>query len=244
MAPLELFVLNWGTYPRRVLIYLNEKGLLHSPLIKITESTYSPTAGMVAPGKPTGTVPILALPDGTFIKQSVAILEYLEEICQNPQEEWQKELAASAKPISMLGHSTWERAAIREILALVDEAASFFGFACRKGSKLFVSRELMSRATSDMAMGWTKRCLKLVEPYYEGRFAGGGGSGGNVTITDCALFSLLQFSRELYGRNLPEEADLPNLKRFYEVFKERESARITDDFYPREIKEVACIWLE
>ncbi|KAI1465386.1 uncharacterized protein F4812DRAFT_438509 [Daldinia caldariorum] len=72
MAYLELFVLTWGIYPRRVLIYLHEKGLLNSQHIKIIPATISPTVEMIAPGKPKGTVPILALPDGTSIKQSVA----------------------------------------------------------------------------------------------------------------------------------------------------------------------------
>ena len=38
-AQLELYVLSWGLYPRRVLLYLTEKGLLSSPLLKITEVT-------------------------------------------------------------------------------------------------------------------------------------------------------------------------------------------------------------
>ncbi|OTA64207.1 hypothetical protein K449DRAFT_394022 [Hypoxylon sp. EC38] len=245
MAYLELFVLTWGIFPRRVLIYLHEKGLINSPHIKVTPVTISPTGEMLAPGKPKGTVPVLSLPDGTFIKQSIAILEYFEDICDNPQEEWQKDLAAAAAmKSSMRGSSARERAITRDILALTDEASSLFGFACHKGTKLFATHEPVNPSAASLAMVWVKKNLRLLEAYYEGRFEGDDPNGENITIADCVLFSLLQFAKELYTKDLVADAELPNLKRFYNVFKERESARIPDDFYPREYKEGACIWLE
>ncbi|XXH05662.1 hypothetical protein Hte_012097 [Hypoxylon texense] len=243
MSHLELFVLTWGVYPRRVLIYLHEKGLLNSDLIKITPVTISPDIEMVAPGKPKGTVPILALPDGTFIKQSVAIIEYLEDICDDPREDWQKEIAATAKSSSMRGDTARERATTREVLALADEATMAFGFACHKGSKLFAARETIDPAVSSMVMEWAKRSLKLLEAYYEGRFEEAY-SAQEVTMADCVLFSLLQFAKELYGRHLVvEEIGLPNLNRFYDAFMQRESTKIAEDFYPKGIKDLACVWL-
>ncbi|CZR67309.1 uncharacterized protein PAC_17208 [Phialocephala subalpina] len=70
----------WGVYPRRVLIYLAEKGLLGSTGIKITPGTTTVTS-MTAPGKPPGSVPFLSFGDGRYIKQSVTILEYFEDVC-------------------------------------------------------------------------------------------------------------------------------------------------------------------
>ncbi|KAI4865017.1 hypothetical protein F4820DRAFT_313083 [Hypoxylon rubiginosum] len=244
MQHLELFVIPWGVYPRRVLIYLHEKGLLNSGFIKITPVTISPDLEMVAPGKPKGTVPILALPDGIFIKQSVPILEYLEDICDNPQKDWQKEIAATAKSSSMRGNTSCQRATTREMLALADEVTAMFGFACHKGSKLFVTLEPTNPVASSLAMDWAKRNLTLFEAYYEGRFEEGY-SAEEVTIADCALFSLLQFAKELYGRHLVvEEPGLPNLKRFYDAFKERESTKILDDFYPKDVRDLARVWLQ
>lgn len=226
-----------------MLIYLHEKGLFDSPHIKVTPVTISPNGEMIAPGKPKGTVPVLALPDGTFIKQSLAILDYLEDICDNPQEEWQKDLTARAKP-SMRGGSSRERATTREIIALADEAASLFGFACHKGTKLFATREPADPSAARFAMAWVKKNLKLLEAYYEGRFEGDDSDGDEVTVADCVLFSLLQFAKELYAQDLVADAEFLNLRRFYNVFKEKESARIPEDFYPREFKELACVWLE
>ena len=135
-AQLELYVLPWGLYPRRVLLYLTPKNLLSSPLIEITPVAPLPT-GMTAPGKPPGSVPILRLPDGTFIKQSLAIIEFFEDVCENPNpaKEWQIELARSAnRESSMRGRTAAEKARTREVLGLVDEASSQFSFACHKGT--------------------------------------------------------------------------------------------------------------
>ncbi|KAI1807018.1 hypothetical protein F4811DRAFT_507864 [Daldinia bambusicola] len=242
MAHLELFVLTWGVYPRRVLIYLHEKGLLNSPHIKVTPVTISPTVETVAPRKPKGTVPILALPDGSFIKQSVAILDYFEDICDNPQEEWQEDIATTAKA-SMRGADARKRATTREILALSDEAGSMFGFACHKGSKVFQSMEPANPVAASLAIGFVKRNMKLLEPYYEGRFREGSSTDAEkVTIADCVLFSLLQFSKELYRVDLLADPELINLKRFCGAFKERDSAKIPDDFYPQDLKELASVW--
>jgi glutathione S-transferase len=133
---LELYVLSWGLYPRRVLLYLTQKSLLSSPLIKITPVAPLPT-GMTAPGKPPGSVPMLRLPDGTFIKQSLAIIEFFEDVCENPDlaKDWQVELARSAnREASMRGRTAEEKACTREVLGLVDEASSQFSFACHKGT--------------------------------------------------------------------------------------------------------------
>lgn len=238
---LELYVLPWGIYPRRVLIYLSEKGLLDSPHLKITPVTMS-SAGMVAPGKPSGTVPILALGNGTFIKQSIAILEYIEDICDDAKsgEKVVNDSFGSGAKGSMRGETAEERARMRDILGLADEASLQFGFACHKGSALFTSLEPQSPLAARFAMESCKRNLQLVEQYFEGelRFERG---GGVATIADCVLFSLLQFAKEFYAVDLT--LDLPNLARFYDLFKQRRSAKIEEDFYPAEFKILAGQWI-
>ncbi|KFY58841.1 hypothetical protein V496_05937 [Pseudogymnoascus sp. VKM F-4515 (FW-2607)] len=240
---LELYVLDFGVYPRRVVIYLGEKGLLDSGMIKITPVDMQSGA----PGKPDGTTPILRLPDGSFIKQSIAILEYFEDICDNPREEWQKKLASYSKQPNMRGHSAEDRARMRSILGLADEAMALFGFACHKGSRLFETLEPSSPDGAQMAMEWTAKNLKLIETYYDGdvRFGTGGGASttGASTIADCVLFSLLQFSNNLYSRDLLEDPQLPALKRFYDNFKERKSAAVPKDLYPAQFSQLASQWI-
>lgn len=240
-APLELFVFSWGIYPRRVLLYLAEKGLDSSPAIKITQVSITPT-GMLAPGKPPGSVPILKLPDGTFIKQSVAILEYLEDVCDSPDpsQAWQAELAEAARARgTMRGGTCRERARTREILALADEASSQFSFACHKGTALFVPLEQTSALTARLTMEYCRKNLKLLEDNY---FAENE-DGEKMTIAHCVLYSLLQFSREMYGVDLLSEPELPALRAFYGMFSERDRARVGEMRYPEEIATPARQWL-
>jgi glutathione S-transferase len=241
-APLELFSLSWGMYPRRVLIYLAEKGLLKSPLIKVTEVTVSPNSNsLTAPGKPKGTAPILRLPDGKFIKQSIAILEYFEDICDRPQQPWQIELAKNASG-SMLGQTAEEKARVREILCLADEVTGQFGFACHKGTALFNMLEETHPLTAKLALEYCQKNLKLLDKYYEEdtRFNGG---DGQVTIADCVLYSTLHFAKDLYSLDLLADPELASLRAFYTWFGGRDSVQVREDHFPAQIKELACQWL-
>ncbi|KAB8073509.1 hypothetical protein BDV29DRAFT_157492 [Aspergillus leporis] len=76
-TPPELFVLACGVHPRRILLYLAEKGLFPSLVINTTPVQIT-EHGFDAPGKPPGSVPILRLPNGIAIKQLIAILNYFE----------------------------------------------------------------------------------------------------------------------------------------------------------------------
>jgi glutathione S-transferase len=241
-TPLELFSLSWGVYPRRVLIYLAEKGLLKSPLIKFTEVTVSQEGKLTAPGKPAGSVPVLRLPDGTFIKQSIAILEYFEEICQNPTEPWQVELSKTAKNDSMLGQTAQEKARVREILSLADEVTSQFGFACHKGTALFKMLEETHPVTAKLVLEFCQKNLKLIERYYvdDPRFSS---DDGQVTVADCVLYSVLHFAKDLYALDLLADPELASLQAFYKWFGERKSVQVADDHFPQEIKELASQWL-
>lgn len=240
-TPLELFSLSWGVYPRRVLIYLAEKGLLKSPLIKFTEVDVSQEGKLTAPGKPAGSVPVLRLPDGTFIKQSIAILEYFEDICQNPAEPWQVELSKTAKNGSMLGQTSQEKARVREILSLADEVTSQFGFACHKGTALFNMLEETHPVTAKLVLEYCQKNLKLIERYYvdDPRFD----SDGNVTIADCVLYSVLHFAKDLYALDLLADPELASLREFYKWFGGRKSVQVADDHFPQQIKELSSQWL-
>ncbi|KPM43825.1 hypothetical protein AK830_g2818 [Neonectria ditissima] len=245
MACLELFVFPWGVSPRRVLLYLAEKGLLSCPLIKITQVAVTSKGELVAPGKPPGSVPILRLPDGTLIKQSVAILDYLEDICDSPdpKQPWQTELAQSASAKrSMRGTTAEERARTREMMLLADEATGYFNLACHKGSKLFAANEPTSAVAAQLILDWAQRPLKLLEAHYVGdsRLEE---DGGWVTVADCVGYALLEFAEGFYQVDLISDPQLVGLRAFYQAFKKRQSAQIQGDHFPEEMKKLACQWL-
>lgn len=243
-AQLELYVLSWGLYPRRVLLYLTEKGLLSSPLLKITEVTPAYT-GMTAPGKPPGSVPILRLPDGTFIRQSLAIIEFFEDVCDSPdpEKDWQIELSKTAnRETNMRGSTAEEKARTREILALVDEASTHFCFAGHKGTALFVPLETTNALTAELAMEFCKKTLRLVEENYvtESRLSI---DNGRVSIADCVFYSLLQFSGGVYGVDLLSAPELPTLQRLREMLRARRWIGLEEPQCPEQIKSLASQWL-
>ncbi|RGP66104.1 hypothetical protein FSPOR_6930 [Fusarium sporotrichioides] len=241
--PLELFVLSWGVYPRRVLIYLAEKGLLNSPLIKITEATVDNSNGTLsAPGKPIGTVPVLRLPDGSFIKQSVAILGYFEDTCQYPKEDWEIELAKHANG-NMIGDTAAERGRVRDMLSLADEITSQFGLACHKGSVLFQTMEETHPTAAKLILEYCYKNLRLLDKYYEGDGRFNRGSDVRIHIADCVLYSVLHFAKDLYTLDLLADPEFVNLRAFYEWFGKRESVQVDDDHFPGMIKQLASQWI-
>lgn len=241
-SPLELFVLSWGLYPRRVLIYLSEKGLLSSPLIKITNVKIT-VKGVEGPeNTPKGSFPVLRLPNGDLIRQSIAILDYFEDICEkpDPKQDWQKKLGESARNKTMRGETAEQRARTRDILSLADEMTSQFSFACHKGSRLFVGMETTSPVTAKLALESCTKNLKLLAKYYE---AGAEpGKDREISIADCVLMSTLQFAYDLYGMNLLIGQELSPLQGFYEMFGQREFMRERVE-YPEPIKALAPQWL-
>ena len=241
---LELYVLPWGLYPRRVLLYLTEKGLLTSPLLKITPVAPAYT-GMTAPGKPPGSVPILRLPDGTFIKQSLAIIEFFEDVCDNPDptKDWQIELAKTANHgIDMRGGTAEEKARTREILALVDEASTQFSFAGHKGTALFVPLGETNALAAQLALEFCKQTLRLVDENHSTELQRSI-DNGRVSIADCVFYSLLQFSEGVYSVDLLSEPELPILKRLRAMLRGRGWVGLEEPQCPEQIRSLASEWL-
>ena len=242
-AQLELYVLPWGLYPRRVLLYLTEKGLLTSPLLRITPVTPAYT-GMTAPGKPPGSVPILRLPDGSFIKQSLAIIEFFEDVCDSPDpaKNWQVELTRTSNRDNMRGSTAEEKARTREILALVDEASTQFAFAGHKGTALFVPLEKTNALAAELALEFCKKTLRLVEENYTTELQRSI-DDGRVSIADCVFYSLLQFSERVYGVDLLSEPELPVLQRLRAMLQAREWDGLEEPQCPEQIRSLASEWL-
>jgi glutathione S-transferase len=184
---LELFVHPATIYPRRVLIYLREKfpSPLPESLLRITHITTDVKTGrMTAPGKPdTASVPILRLPDGTYIRQSLSIINFFEDICRDPcpfeeaPVEWKRQISEDAKqhasgpragkPESLRGNTPEERARVNDLLSAVDEASTLFCFAAHKGSQLFVPLEETDKNAARLIMERCRAILKVIDGYYD-----------------------------------------------------------------------------
>lgn len=214
---MKLYNFPWGPYPRRLSYYLAEKGINDVELLEV-EFPHQPElwpAGFLLNLNPAHSLPVLELADAK-IGQSIAILEYLEEHYPNP---------------NLLGESAEARAFTREMIAIFDEATSFFGLWARQGSLVTVGRhELDSTAASFGAERYAAK-LRVAEIKLAGPFL----CGDSVTMADCVAMALLEFTGQFYGVPIP--ADCPRLAKWFENFSRRASADRPD--YPPDMLKIA-----
>ena len=102
--PLKLYTFPIAPNPTKVRVYLAEKG------IEIEQVTVNLPKGEQRSAEhrarnPLGKLPVLELDDGSFLTESLAIIEYLEELHPEPP---------------MLGRTPLERARARELERLAD----------------------------------------------------------------------------------------------------------------------------
>ncbi|KAK3710989.1 hypothetical protein LTR37_010010 [Vermiconidia calcicola] len=154
----RLWVLPWGLFPRRVTIYLKEKGIMDDFEVIPVEIT---AEGMAQPPwKPAGSMPILEVRqptaegqnDGIFIFQSIPILEYLEDV-----------YAPHSGTPDMRGTTPEERAKVRDCLSVISEATDTFGLYVHNASKIFDGMEEQDRGAASVALKRTHHLLSLLE---------------------------------------------------------------------------------
>lgn len=215
---MKLYELEWGLYPRRVGIYLAEKGITDIERIAFDVLEAWPPPELARLG-PLGTVPILETREGTLIRSSIAILGYLEERFPSPD---------------MSGATPEKRARMREMLSVIDEAAIQFGIWCHKASPLFAEREQQSREAATFAADayyGRLRALDMLVQESDGPFL----SGTQVTIADCVTMATLQFAEHVYGVPLPNGCQA--LGEWYSSFATRPSAALPS--YPAPVVRLA-----
>ena len=116
-------------YPRRIIIYLREKGI-PSSLVQVVQVSDPGDGNKVVdssfPPRPAGSLPVLAIPSEAndesggaekwlYLRQSVAMINFLEELCNNRQ------YGFSAPRGSLVGETALSRARTSEVLTLAEE---------------------------------------------------------------------------------------------------------------------------
>ncbi|KAF2172121.1 hypothetical protein M409DRAFT_17361 [Zasmidium cellare ATCC 36951] len=242
--PWLLYAYPWMPFPRRVIIYLREKGIPESQ-VKVAR-VQDPKFGnevidtSLAP-RPAGSLPILAVPSQDqsaddrgyiYIRQANAIMYFLEEFCNDFQ-------YGFAKPYgSFLGKTPLQRARIAEVMSLAEELmvawnpVRTFGTGAGPVSIPEASREMLR---------WVRRALMTVERFFKDRDMTllEGGKTLHINMADIVLYNFLEFVddcygvdmtigsgdmvEDVYGRQVTEV--FPKLVEFYQAFKTRESAK-------------------
>jgi glutathione S-transferase len=127
----------------------------------------------------------------------------------------------------MTGETATARALTREMIAIFDEATTFFGIWARHGSRLNFAQHKQSADAASIGAERFAMKLRLAEAMMpDGRFL----AGDRVTIADCVAMALLQFVDEFYGVKIP--INCPRLAGWYQAFSSRPSVPHHD--YPAE----------
>jgi len=202
---MKLYELNWALYPRRIGIYLSEKGITDIDRVAL-DAMAQEFLSQLKTVSALGTVPVLQTEDGHTIRSSIAILEYLEDRYPQP---------------NMIGRSSAERARTREAMSIADEAALQFGTWVHKGSPFFAGMEEQNPVAARFgAKAYLKQLerLDLILAENQGPFL----TGSEITIADCIAMATVQFAADGYGVPLPGR--LEQLGAWYKFFQQRPSA--------------------
>ena len=153
---------------------------------------------------PMGTVPFLELEDGEIIRESRAIIEYLEGIKESP---------------NMLGKSPLEKARIQEIdrlaeLGLMIELAHYV----HNISPFFADKGPQSKEAAEMALNCYKKNLQILEDSIRGdEFL----IFDRPTVADCTLFSTFTFAESI---GVEDQNSFSKIMEWYKKFGKRQSA--------------------
>ncbi len=201
---MKIYDFPFAPNPRKLRVYLGEKGLdvpfetvnlVHGEQRKEPFLTINPLGGL----------PVLELDDGTRLSESLAIIEYFEELHPDPP---------------MIGTTPLERARTRRLERIAD--LSVLGRIARyvhnRKSPLPGVRGIPEVAEQMRAE--LPKPLALFDAELAGQpFV----AGARPTIADCTLFAGFQFAQ--LGEFDPTEG-FDHLARWYAEFRERPSTRI------------------
>lgn len=190
--------------PRKVLVYLGEKGL-KIPTQEVNIITGENRTPEFLAKNPLGGLPVLELDDGSHLTESLAIIEYLEETQPKP---------------SLLGATPIERARVREVERICDLGVLGRVAVIFQNTHPFMAGRLKQSAdTAETARGLMGNSLKVLN-------AGLGKdeflAGAKPTIADCTLFAAMEFAS---FAQVAIDPAYGNVLRWYEAFKQRPSAQ-------------------
>ncbi|KAF4459520.1 hypothetical protein FALBO_13722 [Fusarium albosuccineum] len=240
--PWLLYVYPWMPFPRRVTIYLREKGIPSSlvTVVPVSDPQLGDAAPKGFPPRPAGSLPILAIPDQTtpqsdsytYIRQSLAIMNYLDELCDAGERGFPK------SRYCMRGKDALSRARTTELMCLADELTISWNPVRTFGTG--IGTMPIPEASKEM-IRWIHRTLTTIERWFKDRdFASlrdGGTRGPNMA--EIVLYQFLEFTKDCYGKDMTKSssqkvrdvyargevaAEFPKLAEFFDAFKTRKSA--------------------
>jgi glutathione S-transferase len=189
--------------PKKVRVYLAEKGIT-VPIEAVDIISGQNRTPEFLKKNPLGGLPVLELDDGSYLTESLAIIEYFEELHPNPP---------------MIGSNPLERARVRRLeriaeIGVLNNVATIF----QNSSPFFAKRLKQSADAADAARTRLAANLKVLDAEIGSKpFV----AGAHPTIADCTLLAGLNFA-DFAGVAI--DPAFKNVARWYEAFKQRPSA--------------------
>ncbi|MEL6666861.1 MAG: glutathione S-transferase family protein [Pseudomonadota bacterium] len=201
---MKLYDYKAGPNPRRVRIFLAEKGisvpLVHTDIVKREQKTPDFLAK-----NPIGSIPVLELDDGTCISESVAICRYFEELHPDPP---------------LFGTTPLEKATIEMWLRRVE-----LNFMVPVGMVWIHGHPLTARLIKQIpeAADQNRKRVHIGYKLLDDQLADNAFVAGDTySVVDAVLLASLDFANGLVG--VPYDPELGHLKRWHDAVSARPSA--------------------
>jgi glutathione S-transferase len=200
---MKIYDFAFAPNPRKVRVYLAEKGIsIPYEQVNLVEGETRKPEFLAK--NPMGSLPVLEFDDGTCLTESLAIIEYFEELHPEPP---------------MIGTEPLERARVRELERLAE--TSIFNRIARiffNTSPVFAGSLQIPEAAEQARAGLPKALRIMDEAVGDRPFV----AGDRPTIADCTLFAAFEHARLA---EVEIDPACRSLARWYEDFQKRPSAK-------------------
>ncbi len=198
---MKLYDFNFAPNPTRVRVYLAEKGIAVE-IVPVDLTKGAQRSAEFLRMNPRAGVPLLELDDGTLLPESLAIMEYLEELHPEPP---------------MIGRTPLERAFVRVAERRAETILHSIGRLFHATHAVIPGRKV-NPAVAENERPLAGALLTALDREIGTRpFV----AGERPTIADCTLFAALRFAG-LGQLEIPGER--PNIERWLTTFLTRPSA--------------------
>lgn len=191
--------------PRKLRVFCAEKGLT-IPYQTVDIMSGENRQPEFAKKNPMMGLPVMELDDGSYLTESLAIMEYLDELHPSPP---------------MIGNTPTERARTREVERICEQGVmASIGTIFQNTSPFFAGRIKQSADAAENARGRLAQVLAVLDARVGSNpFV----AGGRPTIADCTLIAAFGFAG-FAGVEIP--ASHANLTRWHADFQKRPSASV------------------
>ncbi|MBW2362614.1 MAG: glutathione S-transferase family protein [Deltaproteobacteria bacterium] len=198
---MQLYDFPFAPNPRKLRVYLAEKGI-EVPLVGVNLVQGEQRTPEFLAKSPLGALPVLELDDGTCLTESLAIIEYFEELHPDPP---------------MIGATPLERAQVRRLEQIATNSVLASLGRLFHTTKAPLPGAIANPAIADAARAALPRPLAVLnDEIGDHPFV----AGTKPTIADCTLFATFKLAEMAEVDLMPG----PNLVRWYAAFSQRPSA--------------------